>query len=177
MTLKLDDKKAIVAKVAKIAKKSTSVVAAEYSGLTVAQITEFRKSARNLDVDVCVVRNTLARLAFSETQFACMDPALVGPLMLAFSKDDPGSAARLIKDFAKKFDKLVVKALSVDGALLPATDLNKLASLPTRNEAIAQMMSVMMAPITKFVRTLAEPHSQLVRAVAAIRDKKEQTAT
>lgn len=176
MTLRLEDKKAIVAEVAEVAKKSISVVAADYCGLTVAQLTELRQSARNSGVYMRVIRNTLARRAFADTQFACMDSALVGPLVLAFSKDDPGAAARLMKDFAKKFDKLVVKALSVDGALLPATDLNRLASLPTRDEAISLVMSVMLAPITKFVRTLAEPHSQMVRVIAAIRDKKQQAA-
>lgn len=176
MALKLDGKKAIVAEVAEVAKNATSVVAADYCGLTVGQLTEIRKTARNSGVYMRVVRNTLARRAFEGTQFACMDNALVGPLILAFSKDDPGAAARLIKDFAKKFEKLVVRALSVDGALLPASDLNRLASLPTREEAIAQLMSVMTAPVTKFVRTLAEPHSMLVRAVAAVRDKKQQAS-
>lgn len=174
MALKIDGKKAIVAEVAEVAKSATSVVAADYCGLTVGQLTELRKTARNSGVYMRVVRNTLARRAFEGTQFACMDPALVGPLILAFSKDDPGAAARLIKDFAKKFEKLVVRALSVDGALLPASDLNRLASLPTRDEAIAQLMSVMQAPISKFVRTLAEPHGKLVRTIAAIRDKKQQ---
>ena len=143
-----------------------------YRGLTVAQMTELRKSAREAGVYMRVVRNTLARRAFEGTKFACMDPALVGPLVLAFSKDEPGAAARLVKDFAKKFEKLEVKALSIDGKLLPATDLNTLASLPTRDEAIARLMSVMLAPITKFVRTLVEPHSKLVRAIAAVRDQK-----
>lgn len=176
MAIRLEDKKAIVAEVAEIAKHATSVVAANYSGLTVAQLTEMRKSARSVGVYMRVVRNTLARRAFEGTQFTCMDPALVGPLVLAFSKEEPSAAARLIKDFAKKYDKLVVKALSVDGALLPGKDLDRLASLPTRNEAIALLMSVMKAPITKFVRTLAEPHGKLVRTIAAIRDKKQQAA-
>lgn len=176
MTLKLDDKKAIVAEVALVAKQSTSVVAASYAGLTVGQVTELRKQARNAGVYMRVIRNTLARRAFEGTQFACMDEALVGPLVLAFSKEEPGAAARLMKDYAKKFEKLEVKALSIDGKLLPANDLNRLASLPTKNEAIAQLMSVMSAPITKFVRTLAEPHSKLVRTFAALRDKKQQEA-
>ena len=176
MALRLDDKKAIVAEVAEIAKHATSVVAANYSGLTVAQLTALRKSARSSGVYMRVVRNTLARRAFEGTQFACMDPALVGPLVLAFSKEEPSAAARLIKDFAKKFEKLEVKALSIDGALLPGSDLNRLASLPTRNEAISLLMAVMKAPIEKFVRTLVEPHSKLVRTVAAIRDKKQQAA-
>lgn len=176
MALKLDDKKAIVAEVADVAKHATSIVAADYCGLSVAQLGEMRKSARNSGVYLRVIRNTLARRAFEGTQFACMDPALVGPLVLAFSKNDPASAARLIKDFAKKFEKLVVRALAFNGTLLPASDLNRLASLPTKDEAIAQLMSVLQAPVTKFVRTLAEPHSQLVRAFGAIRDKKQQSA-
>lgn len=176
MTLNLDGKKAIVAEVAEVAQNATSVVAAEYSGLTVGQLTALRKSAREAGVYMRVVRNTLARRAFEGTKFACMDPALVGPLVLAFSKEDPGAAARIIKDFAKKFEKLQVKALSIDGALLAGSELNRLANLPTRDQAIAQLMSVMNAPITKFVRTLAEPHAQLVRVVAAIRDKKQQAA-
>lgn len=173
MTLKLDDKKAIVAEVAEVAKHASSVVAAEYSGLTVAQLTSLRKTAREAGVYMRVVRNTLAHRAFEGTHFACMQPALVGPLVLAFSKEEPGAAARLIRDFAKTAEKLKVKALSIDGKLLPASDINALANLPTRDEAIAQLMSVMLAPITKFVRTLAEPHSKLVRTFGAVRDKKQ----
>jgi large subunit ribosomal protein L10 len=176
VTLRLDGKKAIVAEVAAVAQKAISVVAADYSGLTVKQLTELRKSARNSGVYMRVIRNTLARRAFEGTKFACMDPALVGPLVLAFSSEDPGAAARLFKDYVKKFDKLEVKALSVDGTLFAANDLNRLASLPTRNEAIAQLMSVMLAPVTKLVRTMAEPHAKLVRTLAAIRDKKQQAA-
>lgn len=176
MTLRLDGKKAIVAEVAEVAKQSTSVIAAQYSGLTVAQLTELRKKARESGVYMKVVRNTLARRAFEGTRFACMDSALVGPLVLAFSKDEPGAAARVFKDYVKKWEKLEVKALSIDGQLLPGSDLNRLASLPTRDEAIAQLMSVMLAPISKFVRTLAEPHAKLVRTIAAIRDQKQKSA-
>jgi large subunit ribosomal protein L10 len=174
--LRLEDKKAIVAEVAEVAKQATSVVAAQYSGMTVAQLTNLRKTARESGVQMRVVRNTLASRAFEGTDFACMQSALVGPLVLAFSKEEPSAAARLIKEFAKTNDKLIVKALSIDGKLLPASDLAALASLPTRNEAISQLMSVMLAPITKFVRTLAEPHSKLVRTLAAVRDQKQQSA-
>jgi large subunit ribosomal protein L10 len=176
VTLRLEGKKAIVAEVAEMAKKATAVVAAEYNGLTVKQLTALRKSAREAGVEMRVVRNTLASRAFEGTSFACMQSALVGPLLLAFSQAEPSSAARLIRDFAKTNEKLLVKALSVDGKLLPATDLAALASLPTRNEAIAQLMSVMLGPITKLVRTLAEPHGKLVRTIAAIRDQKQQSA-
>lgn len=174
MALRLEGKKAIVAEVAKVANDAVSLVAADYCGLTVAQLTEMRKTARETGVYMRVVRNTLARRALEGTRFACMQPALVGPLVLAFSKDDPGAAARLMRDYVKKCDKLQVKALSVEGMLLPAADLARLASLPTRDEAIAQLMAVMRAPIEKFVRTLAEPHAKLVRTIAAVRDKKQQ---
>jgi large subunit ribosomal protein L10 len=123
-----------------------------------------------------VVRNTLARKALEGTQFACMQEELVGPLLLAFSKEDPGAAARIIKDFAKENEKLKVKALAIDSKLLPPEGLHKLASLPTRDEAIAQLMSVMKAPVTKLVRTMAEPHAKLVRTLAAIRDAKQSAA-
>lgn len=176
MTLRLDGKKAIVAEVAEVARQSTSVIAAEYSGLTVPQLTELRDKARASGVYMKVIRNTLARRAFEGTKFACMDSALIGPLVLAFSKDEPGAAARVFRDYAKKWEKLEVKALSIDGQLLPGSDLNRLASLPTRDEAIAQLMSVMLAPITKLVRTMAEPHAKLVRTIAAIRDQKQQSA-
>ncbi len=176
MPLNLSDKEGIVAEVAEVAKQATSLVAANYSGLTVGQMTSLRQSARSTGVQMRVVRNTLARRAFEGTKFACMDPALVGPLVLAFSSEDPGAAARLFRDFTKKFEKLEVKALSIDGMLLPAKDLGRLANLPTRDEAISMLMSVMQAPITQFVRTLAEPHSKLVRTFAALRDQKQQTA-
>jgi len=176
MVLKLEDKKTIVSEVAGVAKQAVSLIAAEYSGLTVAQLTDLRKKSRNAGVYMRVVRNTLARKALEGTQFACMQPALVGPLVLAFSQEDPAAAARLIKEFVKTNDKLKVKALALDSKLLPASDLNALASLPTRDQAIAILMSVMNAPITKFVRTLAEPHAKLVRTVAAIRDQKQSAA-
>jgi large subunit ribosomal protein L10 len=176
MALRLEGKKAIVAEVAEIAKNSVSLVAADYCGLTVGQLTELRKTARNSGVYMRVVRNTLARRALEGTQFECMQPALVGPLVLAFSKEDPGAAARFLKDYAKKFEKLQVKALSVEGMLLPGSELNRLANLPTRDQAVSQLMSVMLAPITKLVRTLAEPHGKLVRTLAAVRDKKQQAS-
>lgn len=176
MVLKLDDKKTIVSEVAEVARQALSLVAAEYSGLTVSQLTELRKNARKTGVYMRVVRNTLARRALEGTQFACMQESLVGPLVLAFSQEDPGAAARLIRDFAKTNEKLKVKALAIDNQLLPPEGLSRLANLPTRDEAIAQLMSVMKAPITKFVRTLAEPHAKMVRTIAAVGDKKQSAA-
>lgn len=176
MVLKLEDKKTIVKEVSGVAEQALSLVAAEYSGLTVGQLNDLRKTARNAGVYMRVVRNTLARRALEGTQFACMQEQLVGPLLLAFSQEDPGAAARLIKEFVKTNEKLKVKALAIDNQLLPASGLDQVASLPTRDEAIALLMSVMKAPIEKFVRTLAEPHAQVVRTVAAIRDQKQASA-
>jgi large subunit ribosomal protein L10 len=173
MVLKLENKKTIVNEVAGVAQHASSLIAAEYCGLTVSKLTQLRQSARNSGVYMRVVRNTLARRALEGTKFACMQPELVGPLVLAFSSEEPGAAARLFKEFAKTNPLLKVKALSIDNKLLPASGLDLLATLPTRDEGIALLMSVMMAPITKFVRTLAEPHAKLVRTVAAVRDLKE----
>jgi len=176
VVLKLEDKKTIVNEVAVVAKQALALVAAEYSGLTVGQLTELRRTARDSGVYLRVVRNTLARRALEGTQFACIQPELVGPLVLAFSKEEPGAAARLVKEFAKKNDKLKVKALAMENQLMPATSLDQMASLPTRDEAIAQLMSVMLAPMTKLVRTLSEPHAKLVRTLAAVRDQKQAAA-
>jgi large subunit ribosomal protein L10 len=176
VVLKLEDKKAIVNEVTGVAKQAVSLIAAKYSGLTVGQLTQLRKSARQSGVYLRVVRNTLARRALDGTQFACIREKLTGPLVLAFSQEDPGSAARLIKEFAKENEKLKVMALAIDNQLLPPESLNTLASLPTRDEAIAQLMSVMLAPVTKLVRTLAEPHAMLVRTIVAVRDQKQSAA-
>lgn len=173
MVLRLEDKKVIVAEVAEVAAKAHSAVAAEYRGLTVAEMTELRTNARKAGVYMRVVRNTLARRALENTNFSCMQEILVGPLVLAFSKEDPGAAARLMRDFAKAHEKLIVKALAISGKLLPATQIDALANLPTREQALALLLSVMKAPITQFVRTVREPVAQFVRAAAAVRDKKQ----
>jgi len=172
MALRLDDKKALVAEVNTIAQSAHSVVAAEYRGLTVSQMTDLRAKARSAGVYLRVVKNSLARRAVSGTQFECVAASLTGPLVLAFSKDDPGAAARLVKDFAKQNDKLVATLVSLGGSLYEATELDRVASLPTREQALAMLAGVFNAPISKFVRTLAEPHAKLVRTIAAVKDKK-----
>ena len=173
MTLRLADKQAIVAEVGEVAKSALSAVTAEYRGLSVGEMSQLRVQARDSGVYLRVVRNTLARRALEGTGFACLQDTLVGPLLLAFSQQEPGAAARLIRTFAKQNEKLLVKALALDGQLLPVNDLDKLANLPTRDEAIATLMAVIKAPITKLVRTLAEPHAKLVRTVAAVRDQRQ----
>ena len=173
MALTPDEKRAIVAEVAEVAKDALSAVAAEYRGLTVEEMTELRVKARQGGAYLRVVKNTLARRALEGTDFECMSGELSGPLLLAFSQEDPGAAARVVKDFSKEHENLVVRMVSVGGEVLPAADIERLANLPTRDQAIAMLMGTMKAPIEKFVRTLAEPHAKLVRTVAAIRDQKE----
>jgi len=176
MALNLEDKKALVAEVAEVAAKAQSVVAAEYRGLTVGQMTELRSKARKSGVYMRVVKNTLARKALAGTSFESVGPKLKGPLVLAFSKDDPGAAARVVKDFAKSNEKLVATLVSLGGQVLPGAELEKVASLPTREQALAMLMGVMKAPIQKLVGTLAAPGSKLVRTIAAVRDQKQAAA-
>ena len=140
--------------------------------MTVAELTDLRVQARNAGVYLRVVRNTLARRALADTDFECMREGLVGPLILAFSTEDPGAAARVVRDFTKANDKLVVKLIAVEGELIEPSDLSRLANLPTYDEAVSQLMSVMLGPVTKLARTLAEPHAMLVRTLAAVRDQK-----
>lgn len=173
MSLNLEQKKAVVADVHEVASKAMSAIAADYRGLTVGDMTRLRKEAREGGVYLKVVRNTLARRAMEGTEFECMRDGLVGPLLLAFSHEDPGAAARVIGDFAKDNDKLVVKLVALGGKLLEPQDVGRLAKLPTKDQAISMLMSVMKAPVEKLVRTLAEPHGKLVRTIAAVRDQKE----
>ncbi|MEE9286757.1 MAG: 50S ribosomal protein L10 [Gammaproteobacteria bacterium] len=173
MSLSLDGKKNIVKEVAEIASRSNTAIAAEYRGLSVADMTRLRRSARDANVVLRVVRNTLARRALEGTEFACMRDGLIGPLLLAFSPDEPGAAAKLVRDFAKENDKLVVKLVAMGGSLLETSAIESLANLPSREQAIGLLMGVMKAPIEKLVRTLAAPYSVLVRTVAAVRDQKQ----
>lgn len=173
MALNLESKKQVVSEVAAVAAEAHSVIAAEYRGLGVEELTDLRVKARQGGVYVRVVKNTLAKRALDGTEFECMKDGLVGPLILAFSQEDPGSAARVIKEFSADNDLLKVKMLSIGGQLLEATELERLASLPTKDQAISMLMAVMKAPVEKFVRTLAEPHGKMVRTVAAIRDQKQ----
>src|SRR6201987_2490611 len=173
MALNLEDKKALVAEVAEVAAHGQSVVAPQFRGLTVSQMTELRTKARTQGVYMRVVKNTLARKALAGTSFESVGPKLKGPLVLAFSKDDPGAAARVVKDFAKGNEKLVATLVSLGGEGLPAAGLDKVASRPTREQALSMLLGVLKAPIQKLVGTLAAPASQLARTLAAVRDQKQ----
>ncbi len=173
MTLRLEDKQAIVTEVNGIASKALSAVVVDYQGVSVANMTKLRAKARASGVYLRVVRNTLARRAVMGTEFACLQDSLVGPLILAFSQEEPGAAARLIKDVLKDMAQLEVKALAIGGQLLGANQLEAMAKLPSKNEALASLCRVMLAPVEKFVRTLNEPTAQFVRAMGQVRDQKQ----
>lgn len=176
MPLNMEQKQAIVSEVAEIAKDAFSAIAAEYRGLTVTQMDELRKKARESGVYMRVVKNNLARRAVEGTDFHCMADGFIGPLVLAFSQEDPGSAARVISDFSKGNKDLVVKLVSIGGKLLEAGEIDRLAKMPTKDQSISMLMSVMQAPVVKFLRTLQEPHGKLVRTFAAVRDQKQSAA-
>jgi large subunit ribosomal protein L10 len=173
MALNIEQKKAVVAEVADAANKALAAVAAEYRGLTVEEMTELRAKAREDGVFLKVAKNTLVHRAVEGTEYECMQESLTGPLLFAFSMEDPGAAARLVKDYSKDHQHLIAKLVAVGGELYDASELERLSSLPTYDQGIAMLMGVMKAPIEKFVRTLAEPHTKMVRTVAAVRDEKQ----
>lgn len=173
MSLTLEQKQAIIAEVAAVAAKAPTAIAAEYSGLTVGQLTQLRQTARKSGIFLKVVRNTLARRALEGTPFECMRDGLVGPLLLAFSGEEPGAAAKIIRDFSKANDKLVVKLVAMDGRLLAASDIDRVASLPTLDQARSIFLGVLKAPLGKFVRVLAEPEAKFARVLAARRDQQQ----
>lgn len=176
MAIRLEDKQQIVSEVSEAAKSALSAVIADYRGVTVTDLTSLRKAARANGVYLRVVRNTLLKRAVSGTEFECLSPALKGPTILAFSQSDPGAAARVLKDFAKGNDKFGIKALAVGGKLLSAEQIDVLANLPTYDQAIATLMSLMLAPVTKLARTMKEVPAKATRCVAAVRDQKQEAA-
>ena len=165
MAIKLEDKKAIVAEVNKAAQVALSAVVADARGVTVGAMTGLRKEAREAGVYVRVVRNTLLKRAVADTEYSVLNDAFTGPTLIAFSNEHPGAAARLFKEFAKGQDKFEIKAAAFDGNFSAANQIDVLATLPTRDEAIARLMSVIQGATSKLARTLA-----------AIRDQKEGAA-
>jgi large subunit ribosomal protein L10 len=176
MAIGLDEKKAIVAEVNETAASALSLVVADARGVASNDMTALRATARESQVDLRVVRNTLAKRAFEGTEYECVSGTLSGPSLFGFSLEDPGAAARLFKDFAKTNDRFEVKALAISGKLMGADQLDVLAKMPTRDQALSMLMSVMKAPATKLVQTMNEVPGKLVRTLAAIRDQKEQAS-
>jgi large subunit ribosomal protein L10 len=173
MALNLAQKKEVVAELANVASTALSLVAAEYAGLTVGQLTELRKKARQSGVYVKVAKNTLVARAVEGTDYACVKDTLTGPLLYAFSKEDPGAAGRLIKDFAKANDKLKPALVAIGGKAYPGTHVDVLASLPTREQALSMFLSCLVQPATMLVRLLSEPASQIARATNAVAQQKQ----
>jgi large subunit ribosomal protein L10 len=176
VALRLEDKKAIVADVHETAANALSLVIADSRGVTVTDMTALRKQARENNVSLRVIRNTLAKRAMAGTTFECVQGTLTGPSIFGFSMEDPGAAARLFKDFAKANEKFSIKALSVGGKLLEAGQIDALATLPTRDEALARLARVMIAPVTKLVRTFNDVPGRITRVVSAVADKKREQA-
>jgi len=167
MALNLTQKKEVVAELAEVAASAHSLVASEYLGLTVEQLTGLRKKARESGVYLKVAKNTLVSRAVENTDYAVVKDALTGPLLYAFSQEDPGAAGRLIKDFAKTADKLKPRLVAIGGQQYPGTHVDVLASLPTREQALAMLVGLMAQPATQLVRVLAEPAASLARVVNA----------
>ena len=173
MALNLSQKQAVVAELAGVASQALSLVAAEYAGLSVGQLTDLRKKARDNGVFLKVAKNTLVSRAVEGTQYQCVVDALKGPLLYAFSKEDPGAAGRLIKDFAKGNDKLKAMLVSIGGKAYPGSHVDVLASLPTRDQALSMLLSCLVQPATMLVRLLAEPASQVARVTQQVALQKE----
>ncbi|MBE1300340.1 MAG: 50S ribosomal protein L10 [Alteromonadaceae bacterium] len=173
MALGLEAKKEIVAEVSDVASRALSVAVAEYRGMEVAELTDLRSKAREQGVYLKVIRNTLAKRALADSKFAGMDDALKGPLIYGFSLDAPGGAARLFKDYSKENETLKVTALSIGSGLLGPEKLDAVASLPTRDEALAKLLATFKAPVGKFVQTINEVPSKFARVLTAIKEKKE----
>ena len=171
MSLTFEAKQAVIAEVRDVATNAQAAIAAEYSGLSVEQMTVLRSKAREIDVDVRVVKNSLARRAFEGTDFECLREFLKGPLLLVFSLDDPGAGARLVRDFSKDHEMLVPKVLSFGGDMLPAEELSKLANMPTLDGARASLLSLMKTPQSTLVRLLKEPGAKLSRVLSAYCDR------
>jgi large subunit ribosomal protein L10 len=166
MALRLEDKQAIVTEVNVAAKTALSAVVANSRGVTVGAMNVLRSKARAEGVNLRVVRNTLARRALEGTDFACLIELFTGPTILAFSNEHPGAAARLLKDFAKANEQFEIKGLAFEGEFIDAAQVDRLATLPTYNEAIAKLMATMKEAAA----------GKLVRTLAAIRDQKEESA-
>ena len=174
MPMRIDDKKIAVEELNEVANKAVSAIAADYHGTTVSELTKLRQEARDSSVHLKVIRNTLAKRALNDTKFSCFEDLLVGPTMLAFSLEDPTSAAKLVNNFTKVNKNFQVKGISLGDSLLELSKLSFLANMPSRDEALAQLAGILNAPMTKFVSILNQVPSKLVRTLQAVKDQKQQ---
>ncbi len=172
MALRLEQKQVIVAEVQEAASNALAAVLADYRGLNVGELTDLRRRAREANVYVRVVANTLLKRAVAGTDYECLnEAAIVGPTMLAFSREDPGSAARLFKEVAAELASFDVKAVSIGGKVYPPEDIDRIASLPTKEGAIAMLLSTLEAPVAKLARTLKELPARVARTLAAVGER------
>ena len=176
MPLRIEQKKAVVEELNSMASTSVSAAIAEYRGLNVAEITELRTKARESSVYLKVVKNSLSKKALADTNFECLTKALQGPIIIAFSADDLASPARLFKDFGKDYKHLKTVSLAIDGNVFPSSELNRIAKLPTRNEAYSTIVGLMKAPIEKALRTLNEIPVKFTRLILAVKENKEEVS-
>ena len=172
MALSKSEKEKIVGEVKEVASNASSLVISDARGLKVSELSEVRQKATQSGIHIQVIKNSLAKLAFEGTDFGCSDEVLVGPSLFAFSFEEPGAAAKLLKTYAKNFDNLDIKALVVEGQLLDGSQIDILASLPSKDEAYGLIANVLQAPVTKFATLLNEVPSKLARVLSAVHDKK-----
>ncbi len=175
MGLNLEEKKTAVAEISAKLVGAQAVVVAEYRGLEVEGMTELRRKARASGVYLRVLKNTLARRAVKDTPFEQLADHLVGPLIYGISTD-PVASAKVLNDFAKDNEKIVLKAGAMPGSLLSATEVKSLATMPSRDELLAVLMRTMQAPVAQFVRTLNEVPARFARTLAAVHDARAKQA-
>ena len=176
VALSKSEKEKIVGEVKEVASNASSLVISDARGLKVSELSEVRQKATQSGIHIQVIKNSLAKLAFEGTDFGCSDEVLVGPSLFAFSFEEPGAAAKLLKTYAKNFDNLDIKALVVEGQLLDGSQIDILASLPSKDEAYGLIANVLQAPVTKFATLLNEAPSKLARVLSAVHDKKKASA-
>lgn len=169
-----EDKRRIVAELNEAAGSALSAVLADFRGVTADQMTALRREARGRRVWLRVVRNTLLERAVGDTGLECLRGSLAGPTLLALSRDDPGAGARLLRDFAREHGAPKVRALAVGGELMDAGQLDRLADLPTLDQARSLLMGAMLAPVAGLARALNDVPARLARAAAAVRDAKRE---
>ncbi|SUZ51943.1 uncharacterized protein METZ01_LOCUS4797 [marine metagenome] len=176
MPLRIEQKKAVVEELNSMASTSVSAAIAEYRGLNVAEITELRTKARESGVYLKVVKNSLSKKALADTNFECLTQTLQGPIIIALSADDLASPARLFKDFSKDYEHLKTVGLAIDGDVFPSSELDRIAKLPTRNEAYSTIVGLMKAPIEKALRTLNEIPVKFTRLILAVKENQEEVS-
>ena len=173
MNMVLQAKQQKVADLVDVAKRSHSMVAVHYRGMDVTSMTALRSVARQNNVYVKVIKNTLARRALSESQYSGVTDKIVGPIILAFSMQEPSAAAKIFKQYVKDYDVLKVQVIGVDDAVYPGSALGKIADIPTKDQAIAMLLGSLQSPIRSLACTLQETYATLVRVVDQVAKKIE----